>query len=214
MRGVGIGGGARHRRARVGDQPLDQRDRLWRRGDQLARPGPKPQTELQIVEGLVGRAPIRQFVAPGGVELRPAQLLGIVGRERGRHRAVRPFQPPPRRGPCRAFAARRMAQNAGRAFDHHLAGVMRGLADQRDVERALLGIGLRTKGLRAHPFGPCPCLAGAAAPEHQPCRPRRAIVGVQRRLLMRVRQRDEVVFKRLQQARRQRRHQLRQQPGF
>ena len=99
MRGIGIGRGARHRRARIGDEALDQRDRLRRRGDKLARSRAEAQTELQVVEGLVGPAPLRQLVAPGGVELRPAQLLGIVGGERGGHRAVRPFQPPPRRKP-------------------------------------------------------------------------------------------------------------------
>ena len=159
----------------------------------------EPQAELQVVEGLVGGAPLRQLVAPGGVELRPAQLFGVVGGERGRHRAVRPFQPAPRRAPLWPLAARRVTQDSGRAFDHHLAGVVRGLADQRDVQRALLGIRPGANRLRPHPFGAEPCLAGAAAAEHQPGGPRPAIVGGARRLLMRVGERDEVGFKRLQQ---------------
>ncbi len=89
MRGVGLRGRARHRRARVGDQPLDQRDRPRRGGDELARARAQPQAELQHVEGRVGVAPLGELVAPGGVELRPAQLLGVLGRERVGHRAVR-----------------------------------------------------------------------------------------------------------------------------
>jgi hypothetical protein len=34
---------------------------------------------LQHVEGFLGAAPFRQFVAPGGVELRAAQLLRVTG---------------------------------------------------------------------------------------------------------------------------------------
>ena len=132
MRGVGLRGRARHRRARVGDQPLDERDRPRRGGDELARARAQAQAELQHVEGGVGVAPLGQLVAPGGVELRAAQLLGVLGRKRIGHRAVCPFEPPARRGPLRAFAARAGAQNAGGALDHHLAHVVLGLAHQRD----------------------------------------------------------------------------------
>ena len=111
MRGVGLRAGARHRRARIGDQPLQQRDRPRRGGDELARPRAQPQAELQHVEGGFGIAPLGQFVAPGGVELRPAQAFGIVGREGFRHRAVRPFQPAARR----ATAAARRAATCARA---------------------------------------------------------------------------------------------------
>ena len=97
MRGVRVRRGARHRGARIGDQALHQRDRPRRRGDELARLPPEPQPELQHVEGRVRLPPLGELVAPGGVELRPAQQLRVFGRERLRHRAVRPFQQPARR---------------------------------------------------------------------------------------------------------------------
>ena len=78
MRGVGPRGRARHRGARIGEQPLDQRDRPRRGGDELARTLPQPQAELQHVEGRVDIVPLGELVAPGGVELRAAQLLGIL----------------------------------------------------------------------------------------------------------------------------------------
>ena len=93
MRRVGDRAGARHRAARIGDQPLQQRDRPRRGGDQLTRMRPEPQAELQHVEGGLRLPPFGQLVAPGGVELRPAQAFRVLGREGFRHRAVRPFQP-------------------------------------------------------------------------------------------------------------------------
>ena len=62
---------------------------------------PEPQPELQHVEGRVGISPLGELVAPGGVELRPAQALGVLRRESVGHRAVRPLQPPPHSGPFR-----------------------------------------------------------------------------------------------------------------
>ena len=94
-----------------------------------------------------------------------------------------------------------MPQNAGGPFDHHLARDMRGLADQRDAERALLGVRRRAGSLRAHPLGAEPRLAGAAAAEHQPRRPRNAAVAERGRFLMSMRQRDEVVMERHQSVR-------------
>ena len=47
---------------------------------------------------------------------------------------------------------------------------------------------------RAHPFRAEPGLAGAAPAEHQPGGPRTAVVGVRRRLLMRMRERGEVTI--------------------
>ena len=79
-------------RRRIGDQPLEQRDRPRRGGDHLPRPLAKAQPELQHVEGCFGMTPLGEFVAPGGGELRPAQAFRIFGRERLRDRAVRPFE--------------------------------------------------------------------------------------------------------------------------
>ena len=81
-------------------------------------------------------APLGKLVAPGGRELRAAQTFRILGGEHLRHRAVRPFEAAARRNPGRPLVALMHGQQAGHALDHHLAGVVLGLADQRD--RALL----------------------------------------------------------------------------
>ena len=95
--------------------------------------GAEPQPELQHVEGRVGPAPLGELVAPGGVELRAAQLLRVLRREGLRHRAVAPDEPAPRRI-HRGRARPRARQEAGRPLDHHLAHVELGLADQRDAD--------------------------------------------------------------------------------
>ena len=66
-----------------------------RRRHHRPRPRPEPQRELQHVPGVARLLPLADLVAPGAVELRPAQALGIARRENLRHRAVRPDQPPP-----------------------------------------------------------------------------------------------------------------------
>ncbi len=177
MRGVGLRRRARHRAARVGDQALDQRDRPRRGGDELARPRAEPQAELQHVEGRFRVPPLGELVAPGGVELRPAQLFRVFGRERLRHRAVRPFQPPPRRDPDRPLGARRHPQQPRRALDHHLAHVVLAFADERDVPMPARRHKAACRARRAHPFGAEPRLAGAAPAQHQPGGPGAAVVG-------------------------------------
>ena len=137
-------------------------------------------------------APFGEFVAPRGIELRAAQRFRILGRERLRHRAVRPFEAPARRDPRRSLGARRNPQDSGDAFDHHLAGIVLALADQCDMAVAALRIGRRAVRCGAHPLGAEPCLAGAAPAQHQPGGPWGAIVGGLRRLLVRMRQRREV----------------------
>ena len=187
-RRVGLRRCARHGSARVGEQPLDQRNRPRRGGDELARPAADPQAELQHVERRLRMAPFGEFVAPRGIELRAAQRFRILGRERLRHRAVRPFEAPARRDPVGPLRARGNPQDSGDAFDHHLAGVVLALADQRDMAVAALGIGRSAVGCGAHPLGAEPCFAGAAPAQHQPGGPRLAIgspavVGGLRRLL-------------------------------
>ncbi len=82
MRGVGVRGRSRDGRARIGEQPLDQRDRARRGGDKLPRPQTETQPELQHVECRIDMAPLGKLVAPRGIELRAAQLLGVFRRKR------------------------------------------------------------------------------------------------------------------------------------
>jgi hypothetical protein len=106
MRGIGLRGRARYRRARVREQPFDQRDRPRRGRDELARALPQPQAELQHVEGRIDVTPFGEFIAPGSVELRATQLLGIFRGKRVANGAVRPFQAAAASHPRRPFAAR------------------------------------------------------------------------------------------------------------
>ena len=103
MRGICVRGRARDGRARIGKQPLDKRDRARRGGDKLPWPPAETQPELQHVECRIDVTPFRQLVAPRGIELRPAQLLGVFRRKRQPDRAVRPFEPAARRCPLRAL---------------------------------------------------------------------------------------------------------------
>ena len=103
MRGVGGRGRSCDGRARIGEQSLDQRDWPRRGGDELPRPQTEAQPELQHVERRIDMAPLGKLVAPRGIELRAAQLLGIFRRKRQPDRAIRPFQPAARRRPLRAL---------------------------------------------------------------------------------------------------------------
>ena len=114
--------------------------------------------------GLVGNTPLRQLVAPRVRELRAAQALRLLRRKRLRHRAVFPFETPPRRDPLRPLVVRVDGENAGHALDHHLAHVVFGLADERDARAAV-------RRHRPHPFGAGARLARAAPAEDQPGAP-------------------------------------------
>jgi hypothetical protein len=48
--------------------------------------------KLQLVPGFLRVSPFSEFIAPGGVVLRPAQLVGLGAVIDRRHRAVRPSQ--------------------------------------------------------------------------------------------------------------------------
>ena len=64
-----------------------------RRRHHRPRPLAEPQRELQHVPGRLALLPLGELVAPGAVELRPAQRLRVARREDLRHRPVRPDQP-------------------------------------------------------------------------------------------------------------------------
>jgi hypothetical protein len=62
-------------------------------------------------------------------------------------------------------------EQPGNAFDHHLARVVFGFADQRDARHRLARERRQAERLRANPFGSGAGLAGAAAADHQPDQP-------------------------------------------
>ena len=106
----------------------------------LPRPLAKAQPELQHIERCFGMTPLGKLVAPGRRELRPAQTLRVLGGKHLRHRAVAPFEPAADGIQFGRSSRSCTAEQPRHALDHHLAGVVLGLADQRD--RALLsGIG-------------------------------------------------------------------------
>ncbi len=76
--GIGLRRCARDRRAWVSEEPFDQGDWTRCRGDELARPPPQPEAELQHVKSIIDVPPLGQLVAPGGVELRSTQLFGVL----------------------------------------------------------------------------------------------------------------------------------------
>ena len=111
---VGVVGGARAAGGGgvVVHDALQERDRPRRGGDDDLRQRAQAQRELQRVPGDVGPAPLAQLVAPGGVELRPAQAVGIVGGEHLGDGAVGPDQPVAARP--RAWGARRRGGSPSR----------------------------------------------------------------------------------------------------
>ena len=85
MRGICVRGRARDGRAWDRKQPSIS---AIGRGvvviDKLPWPPAETQPELQHVECRIDVTPFRQLVAPCGIELRPAQLLGVFRRKRRR----------------------------------------------------------------------------------------------------------------------------------
>ncbi len=165
--------GARDRGRRIGNQPLEKRDRPRRGRDDLPRPLAKAQPELQHVEGGVGVAPLGEFVAPGGRELRAAQAFGIFGGKRLRHRAILPFQAAARGNPARPLERGMDGEQPGHALDHHLADVVLGLADQRD---ARLAVAERKLLYPLRPSAGLPCPAAAEKQPRGPIASRRLLV--------------------------------------
>jgi hypothetical protein len=78
---------------------------ICRGGVVMSWRGPLPEPP-QHLECQIGVAPFGELVAPGRLELRPAQLLRVLRREGIADRAVLPFKPAARRHPQRAFLAR------------------------------------------------------------------------------------------------------------
>ena len=147
---------------------LQQRDGARRGGDDALRPAAEAQGELQRVPGVVGPAPLAELVAPGGVELRPAQAVGIVGGEHLGDGAVGPDELVPGDLELGALVGRIDRQQARHALDHDAAHLGDGVADEGDAARAAVGERRLAERLGAHPFGAGAGLAGAAAAEHEP----------------------------------------------
>jgi hypothetical protein len=183
---VGIIGGARAADGGgvVLHDALEQRDRPRRGGDDDLRQRAQAQGELQRVPGGVGPAPLAQLVAPGGVELGPAQAVGIIGGKHLGDAAVGPDQLVARGFQRRALRVGMDGKQAGEAFDHHAAHLSDGVADQRDAMRAPVREVIEMERLSAHPFSAGARLAGAASAEHEPGVPGRSRRGGDRRDLV------------------------------
>ena len=128
-------------------------------------------------------APLAELVRPGGLELRPAERIGVLGREGVGDGAGRPFEAAQRRLPARPLARRRHGEKPRGPADHDVAHVGKRLADKRDAPDPRL---LRARVAGDHvadPFGPGAGLAGAASAEEEPGCPRR--VAPRRRALPR-----------------------------
>jgi hypothetical protein len=52
--------------------------------------GPKRKTQLQVVPSFGGVFPLGGFIGPGGIVLRATQLIRLIARVGGRHRAIGP----------------------------------------------------------------------------------------------------------------------------
>jgi hypothetical protein len=109
---------------RIADQLLQERDRPRRGRHHDLRIIAQSQSELQHVPGGFGIAPFRQLVAPGGVELRPAKLVGLLGRKDLRHGTIGPGEEPLRRRESGAPLILMDGEQPRQAFDHHLAGII------------------------------------------------------------------------------------------
>ena len=168
---IGRRAGARDHRALGLHQPLHERRRARRRGDQLSRQRAEPEPELQHVPARLLMAPFAELVRPGRLELRAAQAFRILGRKAQRHRAVRPFEPPARGLPLRPLAGGVHREEARDALDHHVADIGQRLADQRDAPDRPRGIARPPERQAADPFRPGARLAGAAPADHQPGEP-------------------------------------------
>ena len=146
---------------------------------------------------------------PGGVELRPAQAIRILGGESLGDGALRPFEPAQRRLPPRPLGPGRRASAPRGPRPSRRARRRASRRRARCASRAAR----RCRGLPAghavHPLGAGPGLAGAAPAEHEPGVPGGGLVG---RALMRAAVSDEGLIKELPRRRRQRREELRQAP--
>ena len=86
--GIGDCGGAAQHGLRVGDHLLEQRQRPRRRSDGLLRALAQAEGELQRVPGFFNMTPFRQLIAPGQMELRPAEKVGGGGGKELSNRSI------------------------------------------------------------------------------------------------------------------------------
>ena len=122
------------------------------------------EAELEHVPGF-GVAPGGQLVAPGRMELGPAQAVGLVGGEGGGDDAVGPGEAALGRLIGGALVGVAHGEDAAVALDHDVAGVGGGRGDEGNAA------GVVGFGLGADPFGAGAGLAPASAGEDEPDEP-------------------------------------------
>ncbi len=106
-----------------GDELADDRDRA--RGGRYddARVAAETQTHHKVRPGVVGPAPGSDLVAPGGVVLRTAKAIRLVGRVDGGLGAIGKGDAPLRRLIERASLIGEDIEQPGLSLDHNVAGV-------------------------------------------------------------------------------------------
>ncbi len=170
VRRILFGSHAPDRNCRIGDHGFQERQGTRRRRNNLTRLGAEPQSELQHVPALLQIAPFRQFVTPGGAELRAAQAVRILRGEHRGSRAIGPEKPAAACFEARTFGAGHR-HDPRRSVDHDFAHVGKRFADKCDIAGFDRGKGRKCVNHAVDPFCTHPCLAGAAPAEYQPCVP-------------------------------------------
>ena len=158
-------------RSCISKQSLDQRCRPRRRGDHHPRRLAEAQRKSQHVICGIRIFPFRHLVAPGCVELRPAEALWFICREHLRDRAVRPCEQPLRRLIDGPLVVHVNAEQTGLALDHDQPGLVEGRCQDGDPLATWPQLGPKSQGHRAHPFGPGASLSRTAPAEDQPIAP-------------------------------------------
>ena len=182
-----------HRRRRIGDQPLDQRDRPRRGGDHLPRPSAKAQPELQHVESCFGLAPLGESRRTR--RRRIAGRASCSGSSAENSCATAPFFHSSRRregihcGPIDRIRCTANTPETPSTITSRASCSVSPTSAMRACGSA--------HAKRAHPFGAGARLAGAAPAEDQPGGPLLAAIGPFRRALMAVRERREIGNKRV-----------------
>src|SRR4029078_3153970 len=117
-----------------------------------------------------GAAPLAKLVAPGGVELRPAQAVGVVSGEHLCNCAVAPDELIARYLEAWALGGVVDRQKPRHTFEHYAADLADRLTGQGDAVGAL-HIVRGAHRTRSYPFGAGACLARASPTEHEPSAP-------------------------------------------
>ncbi|CRL10839.1 hypothetical protein NIT7321_01687 [Phaeobacter italicus] len=153
-------------------QQIPQHSHVARRGgDTDARVRAQSQRKLQHVPTVLPAFPFRQFIRPGGVKLRAAQGLRVVGRKGLGGGTIGPDQPPLRRFPLGAAIWWGTGENATVALHHDIAHLIVGFPKQGDTPGAACGQGCWPFGQRTHPFGAGAGLSCAASTKDDPAAP-------------------------------------------